>query len=393
MIRAIMFTPNLSVGGAERWVVSLIKHSDPARVKWHGVVVSGWGGLDPELCEELTQYCPIFSEKKIDKTMKRNHPTPAAKSPDCERYITRCKGLPAAVAAAGYQADVMVAWGAHQYANFLKPLGAPKEMVLVSHSSHHKPHSIPNYKHCKLHLTAVSEAARRPFHTDKDVDVIYNGCQTDRLEPIKGRLVQRAKWGATDSYKIIGYIGRRTTEKHPAAAAMAVRELGFTEWAAVYYGNLPPGQRHLGRQEKLVMEWAKEQDPYIQFFEPTMQIGDVYAGIDVLMLASHSEAFSLTLLEAFYCGVPVVATPVGSVPELQREYGELVIEVPKKATPAQLAEACERAISPEGQAIAARARDVATAHFTAEMMASNWADYLEAKVTPRKPPRKMVLEL
>lgn len=393
MINAIVLTPNLSLGGAERWVATMVKYSDPSRVRWHGVVVSGWGGLDLDLCAEISSVCPIYSEQKIEKTLRRQRPTPAAVSPDCEQFITRLQSLPHAVAMAGRHADVVVAWGSQSYANYLAQPGSPREMVLVSHSSHHKPEIIRRPEHCRLHLAAVSQAACRPFlvQDDQPIAVIYNGVETSRLQPVSGREAQRQAWGFPPQARVLGYIGRRTAEKNPAAAAMAVQALGLGDWRAVYYGNMPVGQRAPGVAEQAVMEWAVKAHPHIQFHDPVTQIGDVYAGLDVLMLASHSEAFSLTLLEVFCCGVPVVATPVGSVPELQEKYGPLVCEVPLCPTREQLAEACQRAISAEGQALAKKAQQLALAEFTAEKMVERWADYLERTIPARKlPGRRLV---
>jgi len=35
-VRAAAFTPSLQLGGAERWLVSLIRHSDPRQLRWTG---------------------------------------------------------------------------------------------------------------------------------------------------------------------------------------------------------------------------------------------------------------------------------------------------------------------------------------------------------------------
>jgi glycosyltransferase involved in cell wall biosynthesis len=291
-------------------------------------------------------------------------------------------------------ADVMVTWGSARYVQFLNRHAGPQEMVIVSHSSHHKAEKVGRNEHFKVHLAAVSERAKcqfNPLH-GQPIEVIYNGAQVDRLEAKVGRTLQRDRWNVNGTQHVIGYIGRRTAEKNPAAAALAMSKLDHDQWRAVYYGNLPSGQRHPVRKEKETMEWAKTMAPVIQFHESTQDVGDVYAGIDVLMLASHSEAFSLTLLEAFYCGVPVVATPVGSVPELKERFGDVVIEVPCNPTAEQLADACKRAVSSEGNEIARRANRIARDHFTAEKMAERWADYLERVVTKRKM-RRMVLDL
>ncbi|MEJ0047288.1 MAG: glycosyltransferase family 4 protein [Rhodospirillales bacterium] len=53
----------------------------------------------------------------------------------------------------------------------------------------------------------------------------------------------------------------------------------------------------------------------------------VLAGADALVLPSHHEALPLVLLEAAGLGVPVIATPVGAIPELFRD-GESALLVP-----------------------------------------------------------------
>lgn len=389
-----MFTPNLSLGGAERWVVSLIKHSDPTRIKWDGIIISGWGGLDPSLCAEVSKYCPIVSERKISRTLKKRLPTPAAASPNCEQYITRFPSLKKAVTTIGMHSDVMIAWGSPSYLSFLTKGIGPQEMVLVSHSSHHKVMEIERPRYFKRHLVAVSERAAKQFNPldGQEIEVIYNGAQVDRLQATRGREQQRAAWGVEDHHNVVGYIGRFTAEKNPAAAALAIQCLDPEKWRAVYYGTMPVGQRNPSKEEQEVMKWAKDHSPLIQFHSPTQEVGNVYSGIDVLMLASNSEACSLTLLEAFYCGVPVVATPVGSVPEFQKKFGKLVIEVPCNPTKEQLAAACKRAVSIEGIEVASAARKLAREQFTAESMADRWATYLDSTIQYRVV-KDMVLDL
>lgn len=378
-----MLTPNLSVGGAERWVVSLIKNSDPARVKWTGAVVSGWGALEPQLCKELTEHCPLHSQPRINKMMKKARPTPLALSPDCEQYVTRHKDYDAAIYAASYNADVVVGWGSPRYAEHLgRPL-VPRDFVLVGHSAHHVPERIDDLPSVRVHLAAVSEAATRPFIPmhGRPVEVIHNGVDECRVAHVKGRRAMRDEWGFDDSCLVIGYVGRRTKEKNPAAAIKAVNQLGG-RWRAVYYGNAPYGQKRPDDDDRELLETPH---PRVLMHPPTFNLGDVYAGLDVLMLASHSEAFSLTLIEAWLARTPVVATPVGSVPELQAKYGQLVFETPLNPTPRQLADACLAATAPGAIEVVNRAHELATQQFTARRMADRWADYLERIITPRQP--------
>jgi glycosyltransferase involved in cell wall biosynthesis len=212
--------------------------------------------------------------------------------------------------------------------------------------------------------------------------VIYNGTPVERLQAKWGRAKMRSQWGVTDQH-VIGYIGRQTIEKNPGAACQALAMLGTDHWRAIYYGNLPQGQRP---PHGSIIEDAKQtQYPHVQFYDYTSNVGDIYAGIDVLMLASHSEAFSLTLLEGWLTRTPVVSTPVGSVPELETKYGLLTFGVSHNPSPGELAAACRRAMSPAGQVIIERAYQLAQEQFTACAMANRWADYLDTTIVAAPP--------
>ena len=45
-------------------------------------------------------------------------------------------------------------------------------------------------------------------------------------------------------------------------------------------------------------------------------LGDYYGSLDALCVLGTEEGFSLAMLEAMHCRCPLIATPVGAVPEL-----------------------------------------------------------------------------
>lgn len=56
---------------------------------------------------------------------------------------------------------------------------------------------------------------------------------------------------------------------------------------------------------------------------PSECLPEIYRAADVLLLPSHDEGFGFPALEAMKCGLPVVASNRGSLPELVREAGIL----------------------------------------------------------------------
>lgn len=110
------------------------------------------------------------------------------------------------------------------------------------------------------------------------------------------------------------------------------------------------------------------------------------ARADVLVLPSRTEGWPLTVVEAMLAGLPVVATPVGSVAEAVQD-GVTGLLVPKDDAPA-LAGALRRLRDDAGlgTALGRRGREVAAATMTAERMAAQWLDlWQELRAQPRRP--------
>lgn len=97
-----------------------------------------------------------------------------------------------------------------------------------------------------------------------------------------------------------------------------------------------------------------------------------YGSIDVLVSASLQEGLPIALLEGMASKLPVVATPVGAVPEVVRD-GKTGL-LAKPGDPVKLAAAMERMLleSDLRQSMAAAGREFILQEFSAERMTEEY---------------------
>lgn len=349
--RVALWTPNLSMGGAEVWCQTLVTASHDTHLWWTGVAVNAGHSMDADLLQRIAAKCPVFAT------------TQRGGQQDWRDNVLLVESAAEAVrGAVQNSADVLLTWGDLGHLRALSHYDQCPPVICVSHSSHHTPERLGEYRF-PVALVAVSDAARRPYTMpgNPPVDVIYNGIDPQRLDGHYSRAQIRALWGVRDDQRVIGYVGRLSPEKNPWALELALSALD-DNWCGVRYGDPYNGCPRLAVHDRLLA------------FRSTSDVGSVYRGLDVLLLASQTEACSLTLIEAWYAGVPVVATRVGAIPELEQQYGQLTVPVRQGAGPRELAAACELAVMQPTFVRTAAA--LARREFTVQAMVRNWANYI-----------------
>jgi glycosyltransferase involved in cell wall biosynthesis len=114
------------------------------------------------------------------------------------------------------------------------------------------------------------------------------------------------------------------------------------------------------------------------------RIIELYAEAEIAVVPSLYEGFSLPAIEAMACGVPLVATTGGALPEVVGPDGIAALTVPPN-DPSELALAIGRMLDdPElrariGRAGRARILDRFTWRRSAEGMIENWYELLEER--------------
>ncbi|MES2789457.1 MAG: glycosyltransferase [Planctomycetota bacterium] len=362
--RVVMFTPGLQLGGAELWVRTMITEMDSARIKWQAVVLAHSHTL---INEKLLR--PIAARTRVTA------PYATHGQPEFAGLIERFPTRRDAAAAALAGADIVVCWAiGGVLEELLQDFKGP--VVAVSHGVCRwtKADMLRQMEGGATHTVAVGARAASVCPNPATTKVIFNGVNPLRCEPKRSRETMRAEWGyGQDETIIVGYVGRFGVEKNPTAAAVAVANLP-ARYRAVLVGEAANSTLE-AETHRLVAAIA---GPRAKVCPATEEVGDVYGAIDVLVMASPAEGCSLTVIEAWLAGVPLVSTPVGIIGDLESRFGQIVFPIPIDPTSEELARAVrEAAHAGRSSEVVQRARRIAYEHLTAKRMTDNWADFLE----------------
>jgi len=350
--RVGFIVPSMHRGGAEQWTLSLAEHGDRSRITWSGCVVTqSW--RDESLVAQLSQIMPVHQAGMTTFRESRQ---------EGEVYE--------AVGALLAGSDVVVVWEVDEAIDgFIADAG-----IEVVHVSHRESPIPPGFVRPGQHLAGVSEGCRSSFGAERaeTVKVIPNGIDLRRCHPIRSRGEVRELWQCSGETLVIGSIGRIDPAKNWNALARVVDAIG-PDAIAVCYG--PPG---IEAEEVLSEVRAARGGDRVRVFPAVDDVGSVLHALDAFVLPSRTEAHSMALLEAWAAGVPVVATAVGALPELEAAFGPLAVPIGPDDSAELLAAAVARAAAdtPEMHEMRHRARQMVAEHFRAEQMASAWSSYI-----------------
>jgi N-acetyl-alpha-D-glucosaminyl L-malate synthase BshA len=149
---------------------------------------------------------------------------------------------------------------------------------------------------------------REVFAYDGSIHVLPNFVDCRRFLPREGDDVRRELGG--DRHPLIVHMSNFRSLKRVADTVDVLHRLGPASRARlVLVGN--------GPDEPLVRERAQRLGlaDRVEFLGEIENVECVVSAADVALFPSESESFGLSALEAMACGVPVVATDVGGLPD------------------------------------------------------------------------------
>jgi glycosyltransferase involved in cell wall biosynthesis len=226
-------------------------------------------------------------------------------------------------------------------------------------------------------LVAVGETVRDDLlaaHIGKPSQYAVIAPGVARPGPVVDRVQARSALGLPAEGPVVAYVARLTKVKRPdrvTAVARALPEVTF-----VVAGDGP-----------LRAEMGAGAPPNVRFLGWRADIENVYSSADLTLLTSDNEGMPVTLIEAALCGIPAVATNVGST-------GEVVLDGRTGLTVAPevgaLVEAVRSLLSDEGrrQAWGGAARVRAEDVFSIQRMTGAHSTLYESVMSTTRPRRR-----
>jgi glycosyltransferase involved in cell wall biosynthesis len=169
------------------------------------------------------------------------------------------------------------------------------------------------------HIVTVSDCSRRDIARAFDVDperitVIHNGIDTEAFRPEPG--VARDRWQLITTASADQPL-KGTQHLLPAFAALCRR---YPELRLVFVGKPKSG----GATERLIAELGVgARIDFVHGLSPDA-FRALYARSAIAVVPSEYEGFGLPAGEAMACGVPVVSTDGGALPEVVGDAGMVV---------------------------------------------------------------------
>jgi len=214
----------------------------------------------------------------------------------------------------------------------------------------------------------ISERTKESFGIDKHIEIIPNFVDVDRFKPDQEGC-DRSEFAGPDE-KIIMHMSNYRPVKN-ADDVIKIFEIVNKRQPSrlILVGDGPEAPNVLAQADNLGLK------DRVKFLGGQDMVESVLCKADLFLLPSASEAFGLAALEAMACGVPVVGSIVGGLPELVVN-GEAGYLEPIGDVGAMARRSLE--ILSDDQLhgkMAKRAREITVEKFTTEKIVNRYKDF------------------
>lgn len=171
-------------------------------------------------------------------------------------------------------------------------------------------------------VIAVSNSMRQDVHDlygvpFEKIRVIHNGIDLDQYKPTPNPKVL-ANYGINPDKPYILFVGRITRQKGIIHLVNAIKYLRPGIQIVLCAGA--PDTKEIGNEMSDAVQRAKTETKndviWIEKIVPKDEIVSIYTHAALFVCPSVYEPFGIINLEAMACGIPVVASAVGGIPEV-----------------------------------------------------------------------------
>lgn len=243
-------------------------------------------------------------------------------------------------------------------------------------------------------FVAVSQQMKQVWanygYDTRRIEVVLNGTDVERFQPAADQMAARSHWGIPEDARVISYVGRLDEHK---GVEVLIRAFARVRQTGAKANLLIAGKPLLHMNPENFQECPEKQMEYqrsLQQLAVDCGVGDevkflghiadtpkLFQASDITVLPSlWEEAFGRVITESMACGVPVVASRVGGIPEvLTGEFQEYLVQPGDEQV---LAEALQRTLhwrvkQPE---LGDRCRQHVLKHFSIDRMVEGLEEVL-----------------
>jgi len=174
--------------------------------------------------------------------------------------------------------------------------------------------------------TAVSQGAQKSIavfsgRNPSDFRVINNPVDTSVFKPdLRNRDTTRKFFGLAENQFVMGTVARLDSVKGHEVLIQAAKKI-VSEIPGSHFVFIGDGPLRSTLEERVKLCGLED---HITFLGWKRNINEILPGFDLFVLPSLREGLPLSIIEAMACGLLVVASNVGGVPEVLGDVGILV---------------------------------------------------------------------
>jgi len=162
---------------------------------------------------------------------------------------------------------------------------------------------------------AIKEVMKSAINNHDLLETVYSGIDMSKFKGVEASSYLREEFDVPKNYKLIGNVSAIAPHKDYYTFVNTAELLIKTGVQAKFFivGD--------GPNKAAITQYVKDKnlEKEIFFTGFVKEVLPVLKSLDLMLVTSKTEGLGTTILDAFACGVPVVATRAGGIPEIVKD--------------------------------------------------------------------------